>query len=89
MGMAGAGLACGGIPFGMPARADDAPLGRIAYQLGWIKNFQFAGEYIADNKGYYRKFGLEVDLLAGGPNMIAEPIVRLRQGLGRGKACPT
>jgi ABC-type nitrate/sulfonate/bicarbonate transport system substrate-binding protein len=71
----------------MPARAEDASLGRIAYQLGWIKNFQFAGEYIADHKGYYRKFGLEVDLLAGGPNMIAEPIVASGKALA-GQSMP-
>jgi ABC-type nitrate/sulfonate/bicarbonate transport system substrate-binding protein len=51
-------------------------LGRMAYQLSWIKNFQFAGEYIADHRGYYRKFGLEgVDLLAGGPNTIVDAVV--------------
>jgi ABC-type nitrate/sulfonate/bicarbonate transport system substrate-binding protein len=59
------------------ARADEVPpaLGRIAYQLSWIKNFQFVGEYIADYKGYYQKAGLVVDLLAGGPNVIVDAVV--------------
>ena len=58
-------------------RADETPpdLGRIAYQLSWIKNFQFVGEYLADNKGYYRREGLAVDLLAGGPGVIVDPMV--------------
>jgi hypothetical protein len=48
----------------------------MAYQLSWIKNFQFAGEYIADYKGYYRRFGLDgVDLLSGGPNTIVDAVV--------------
>jgi ABC-type nitrate/sulfonate/bicarbonate transport system substrate-binding protein len=75
LGLTGAGLACGAIPSVAPGQADDAPLGRIAYQLGWIKNFQYAGDYIADYRGYFRKFGLDVDLLAGGPNMTADPVV--------------
>ena len=59
------------------ARADgpSPALGRIAYQLSWIKNFQFVGEYIADSKGYYQKQGLAVDLLAGGPGVIVDPMV--------------
>lgn len=73
--MTGAGVACGGFSLTTPGRADDAPLGRIAYQLGWIKNFQYSGDFLADDKGYYRRFGLEVDLLAGGPNMTADPVV--------------
>src|SRR6218665_128573 len=50
-------------------------LGEISYQLGWVKNFQFAGEYIADSKGYFTQQGLKVSLLSGGPGVSAEPIV--------------
>ncbi|GGK48608.1 ABC transporter substrate-binding protein [Nocardia camponoti] len=38
----------------------------LAMQLGWIKNVQFAGEYLAQENGHYRDAGLTVDLLAGG-----------------------
>jgi ABC-type nitrate/sulfonate/bicarbonate transport system substrate-binding protein len=66
------GLAFGGLV----CRAEDAPsLGRMAYQLSWVKNFQFAGSYLADTKNYYRQYGIDVDLLAGGPNLSADPIV--------------
>ena len=48
----------------------------MAYQLSWIKNFQFAGEYVADYRKYYQKFGLQqVDLFSGGPNIIVDAIV--------------
>ncbi len=55
------------------ARAAD--LGKVAYQFSWIKNFQFAGEYVADDKKYYPQAGIEVDLLAGGPTLPVEPVV--------------
>jgi ABC-type nitrate/sulfonate/bicarbonate transport system substrate-binding protein len=75
LGAAGAGLALGGPAFAPRAAAQGGALPRIAYQLGWIKNFQFAGDYIADYRGYYRRFGLEVDLLSGGPTVNVEPIL--------------
>jgi ABC-type nitrate/sulfonate/bicarbonate transport system substrate-binding protein len=66
-GLTGLGLtaACGG--------GDDAPAGggettplRVA--LGWISNVEFAGFWIADDRGYYAEEGLEVEFLPGGPN---------------------
>ena len=72
LGGAGAFLA---LADGTRAWADDASLQKIAYQCSWIKNFQFAGEYIADYKHYYEKCGLAVDLLSGGPGVIVDPIV--------------
>ena len=61
---------------GLSGQADNAPkLGRMAYQLSWIKNFQFAGSYVADSKRYYQQYGVDVDLLAGGPTMSVDPIV--------------
>jgi ABC-type nitrate/sulfonate/bicarbonate transport system substrate-binding protein len=81
----GAGVALGdAFVFGNRGAADETPpsLGKMAYQLSWIRNFQFAGEYIADYKKYYQKFGLEsVDLLPGGPNMIVDAIVAAGKAL--------
>ncbi|MBJ7356399.1 ABC transporter substrate-binding protein [Nocardioides sp.] len=40
--------------------------GSIAVQLSWIKNAEFAGEFIADDSGYYADAGFDsVELLAG------------------------
>ena len=47
----------------------------LAVQLVWIKNVQFAGSFVAQARGYYTKFGVRPDLLAGGPNTSVEPIV--------------
>ena len=72
---AGAGLALAETPFSPAARANEPSLGRIAYQLGWIKNFQFVGDYVADYKKYYEQYGIGVDFLSGGPVINVEPIV--------------
>ena len=53
----------------------------MAYQFSWIKNFQFAGEYVADSKGYYRDAGLAVDLLAGGPNVSTDAVAESGKAL--------
>jgi ABC-type nitrate/sulfonate/bicarbonate transport system substrate-binding protein len=44
-----------------------ASLGTVNVQLSWIKNIEFAGEYFADQKGYYTGAGFSsVTLTAGG-----------------------
>jgi ABC-type nitrate/sulfonate/bicarbonate transport system substrate-binding protein len=75
-----AGTTAGALAFASPSilgrqAAQAADLGKIAYQLSWIKNFQFAGEYVADYKKYYEQAGVEVDLIAGGPTMTVDPVV--------------
>jgi ABC-type nitrate/sulfonate/bicarbonate transport system substrate-binding protein len=47
----------------------------LTVQLVWIKNVQFAGSFVAQARGYYTRFGVRPDLLAGGPNTSVEPIV--------------
>jgi ABC-type nitrate/sulfonate/bicarbonate transport system substrate-binding protein len=70
----GAGYAAAGLTLaGSPLRAES--LGKMAYLCSWVKNFQFAGEYIADYKKYFAEEGLQVDILAGGPNVVAEPMI--------------
>ncbi|WP_280254188.1 ABC transporter substrate-binding protein [Nocardia abscessus] len=40
---------------------------RVAVEVSWLKNNEFAGEYFADAKGYFREAGFgSVDLIAGG-----------------------
>lgn len=51
-------------------------LGKVAVQLDWIKNVQFAGSYIAESEGYYKKVGFSSsEILTGGPDVVVEPIV--------------
>jgi ABC-type nitrate/sulfonate/bicarbonate transport system substrate-binding protein len=67
---AGAGTAwLGALP--RPARA----AGSATLQLSWLHSVQFAGSYIADERGYWRELGLDVSLQPGGPNAPVEPPV--------------
>jgi ABC-type nitrate/sulfonate/bicarbonate transport system substrate-binding protein len=50
--------------------------GALDMQLSWIKNVEFAGEYIADTNGYYKQNGYSsVNLMSGGPNVTQDAIV--------------
>jgi ABC-type nitrate/sulfonate/bicarbonate transport system substrate-binding protein len=69
LGGAGALAACGGNSGDSSGgtTADGSKYGRVAVQLSWLKNIEFAGEYFADAKGYFREVGFgSVDLIAGG-----------------------
>jgi ABC-type nitrate/sulfonate/bicarbonate transport system substrate-binding protein len=53
-----------------------ANFGTLDYQLSWIKNVEFAGQYIADTNGYYKDAGFSsVNLMAGGPTVQQDAVV--------------
>ena len=66
-------------------------LGELTFQLSWIKNVEFAGEYIADTNGYYKDAGL----LEGQPARRAartsqqDAVVAVGQGVRRASPRPT
>lgn len=47
----------------------------VALQLSWLHSVQFAGSYIARERGFWADAGLDVALLQGGPNAPVEPPV--------------
>ena len=47
---------------------------KVTLQLKWVTQAQFAGYYVAADKGFYGEEGLEVEIKAGGPD-IAPPQV--------------
>lgn len=62
-------------------KSGSTDLGTLDFQLSWVKNAEFCGNYIADNKGYYKAAGFsKVNLIAGGPGVSQE------QSLAAGKA---
>lgn len=64
--------ACGG----SSSSASSTALTELSLQLSWIKNYEFVGEYVAAEKGYYTQAGFSsVNLLAGGTSTTAESIV--------------
>ncbi len=49
---------------GATARAEDA----VTVRLKWFNQAQFAGFYVAQERGYYRAAGLAVNIQPGGPD---------------------
>ena len=54
---------------------DAAPLVPIRIQLKWFHQFQFAGYYAADAKGFYKDEGFAVTIVEGGPDRPPIPTV--------------
>ncbi|MGN7453665.1 ABC transporter substrate-binding protein [Paenibacillus pasadenensis] len=52
--------------------AEGAAAVKIGLQLKWVPQAQFAGYYMALEKGYYKEEGLDVDILPGGPDIVPE-----------------
>jgi NitT/TauT family transport system substrate-binding protein len=52
----------------------DGHANTVTLQLQWVTQAQFAGYYVAEEKGFYDEEGLDVTILAGGPD-IAPPQV--------------
>jgi ABC-type nitrate/sulfonate/bicarbonate transport system substrate-binding protein len=48
---------------------------QVSLQLSWLHSTQFAGSYIALDRGYWQDAGLDVTLAQGGPNAPVEPPV--------------
>jgi ABC-type nitrate/sulfonate/bicarbonate transport system substrate-binding protein len=69
-GAAGLGLGAAGLS---PSLAFAQTTARL--QLSWLHSAQFAGSYIAMDRGFWSDAGLEVALLQGGPNAPVEPPV--------------
>ncbi len=57
------------------AMAPTGDFGKIAVQLSWIKNIEFAGEFHADSKGYYKAAGFSAVDLVSGPVDSADALV--------------
>ena len=50
----------------------DGELTPITLQLKWVPQAQFAGYFVALEKGYYEEEGLDVTILPGGPDIVPE-----------------
>ena len=62
--------AAGLAPTAASAQEDDD----VVLQLKWVTQAQFAGYYVAKDKGFYDEVGLDVEIKPGGPD-IAPPQV--------------
>ena len=68
-GLAALGAASVGAATG--ARAADP----VTLQLKWVADAQFAGYYVAKDKGYYKDAGLDVTIKPGGPDVNPEQVL--------------
>ncbi|MEI7750908.1 MAG: ABC transporter substrate-binding protein [Candidatus Omnitrophota bacterium] len=48
--------------------AENVPLKKTTFMTLWVPQAQFAGFYAAQRKGIYKKYGLDVTILHGGPS---------------------
>lgn len=51
--------------------ASAAPV-KVKLQLKWVPQAQFAGYFVALDKGYYKDEGLDVEIVPGGPDIVPE-----------------
>ncbi len=60
-----------------PSRSDGSAdrLEKVTLQLGWRHQFQFAGYYVALEKGFYADAGLDVSFSEGGPGKLCLSIM--------------
>jgi NitT/TauT family transport system substrate-binding protein len=47
----------------------------VTLQLKWVTQAQFAGYYVAKDKGFYEEEGLEVEIKAGGPDISPPQVI--------------
>jgi ABC-type nitrate/sulfonate/bicarbonate transport system substrate-binding protein len=63
------GTTTGGTSAGsVPATAE------VSVGMGWIKNVEYAGSWLALENGFYAEVGIEPDYQQGGPNAPASPV---------------
>lgn len=61
---------------GMPCNADGTNLQKVTFMPHWTPQAQFAGFYMAREKGFYAKNGLDVTILPGGPDVSPEENIK-------------
>src|SRR6476661_8522375 len=69
-----AGPALWGCDMGSTGTASNTPVSaapdKVKLQLKWLHQAQFAGYYVAADKGYYKDQNLDVEILPGGPDIV-------------------
>src|SRR5882762_1472280 len=60
-----------GVAFAGTAHAAD----KVTLQLKWVTQAQFAGYYVAKEKGYYKDAALDVTINPGGPDVAPPQVI--------------
>ena len=61
------------LTFGLAFSAQAAD--KVTIQLKWVTQAQFAGYYVAQDKGYYKTEGLDVTIKPGGPDIATPKLI--------------
>ena len=48
---------------------------KVTLQLKWVAQAQFAGYFVAKDKGFYTEAGLDVEIKPGGPDIAPEQVI--------------
>ena len=48
---------------------------KVTIQLKWVTQAQFAGYYVAKDKGFYKEEGLDVTIKPGGPDIAPQQVL--------------
>lgn len=56
-------------------RANAQGLSKATLRLKWLPQAQFAGFYVAKNRGFYEVEGIDLTINPGGPNLLTENLV--------------
>jgi NitT/TauT family transport system substrate-binding protein len=60
---------------GLPTTPTTPPLESVSLQLQWVTQAQFAGYYVALDKGWYREEGIDLTIVPGGPDITPVDLV--------------
>ncbi|MFX8335538.1 ABC transporter substrate-binding protein, partial [Acinetobacter baumannii] len=60
---------------GLGAMASAQAADAVTLQLKWVTQAQFAGYYVAKDKGFYKEAGLDVTIKPGGPDIAPEQVI--------------
>ncbi|MFW8634227.1 ABC transporter substrate-binding protein [Cribrihabitans pelagius] len=66
-------LAAAALALGASSAAQAAD--EVTLQLKWVTQAQFAGYYVAQDKGFYEEEGLDVSILPGGPDIAPTQVI--------------
>ena len=59
-------------PATAPAAKPAAAADKVRLQIKWVPQAQFAGYYVALDRGYYQTENLDVQIIPGGPDIVSE-----------------
>jgi NitT/TauT family transport system substrate-binding protein len=63
------------LALGLAAGSAQAQDNEVTLQLKWVTQAQFAGYYVALDKGFYDEEGLDVTILPGGPDIAPTQVI--------------